>query len=123
MDEQTTEIKIERIDPAAAGGPLTFAISGEIDLAVADELTEAIEPAASAGSQPLVIDLVGTSFIDSSGIRVLLKAHRLLAEAGEQCALVLAPGSVAERTLELTGVTDAFPTFPSREAAVAELTP
>ena len=54
--------------------------SGEIDLAVADQLREAIIAALTGGTLRVVVDLTDVWFLDSSGIRALLVAHKFATE-------------------------------------------
>lgn len=115
-------MSIERLAPQSGDGAVaTVVLSGEIDLSVADKLESALELDGSGDARSLLVDMTGVRFIDSSGIRVLLSAHRDLTANGGAWALVLESGSVVERTLELTAVTEVLPTFASRELALAEL--
>ena len=45
-------------------------LEGDIDMAVADDVRDAIEEAARSGAR--VVDLSGVTFMDSSGLRALL---------------------------------------------------
>lgn len=75
-------------------------VRGDIDLATAGELWATID----AGLAPdhVVIDLAETSFIDSSGLTVLVKAHRRLEEVGG--VLVLrSPNPAARKLFDITG--------------------
>ncbi len=83
-------------------GQIVVAVSGEIDLSTGDELWAAIEEAATR-SPRLVIDLTETTFIDSSGLAVLVRAHHRLGQIPE--AVVLrAPSSAARKVLDISGV-------------------
>lgn len=89
-------------DPA---GRAVLAVNGEVDLAIADRL--AAELAAALNSGAAVIDLSGVGFIDSSGVRELLRANQSAAEAG--AALVLrTPSAACRRVLEISGVWSEF---------------
>ena len=72
-------------------------ISGEVDMSVADTLTE------SLNRPRLLVDMSGVTFIDSTGTNCLLVAL----EASE--TLVLRRSAAVERLLELAGVSDLFP--------------
>jgi len=58
------------------GDRSTVELRGELDLAGVDRAREAIEQAERAESPLLVLDLSQLEFIDSTGIAVLLEAHR-----------------------------------------------
>ncbi|MEO7556516.1 MAG: STAS domain-containing protein [Acidimicrobiales bacterium] len=80
----------------------TVTATGEIDVATAPQLTAAI---ASITDGPVVLDLSGVGFMDSSGIGALLTAHDLLAAAGRQ--LRVGPRSpVVDRVLNVSGADD-----------------
>lgn len=72
-------------------------VTGEIDLAVAETLAEALK------APHLLVDMSGVSFIDSSGTRCLLTALE------QSDSLVLRRSSDVDRLLELSGVADLFP--------------
>ena len=50
--------------------------SGDVDMAVADRLQDVITAHLSNGAVRVVVDLGDVTFLDSSGIRALLLAHR-----------------------------------------------
>jgi anti-sigma B factor antagonist len=78
--------------------------SGEIDLASATRVDNALEP---FSGQPVVLDLRGVDFMDSAGLKVLLSHRARIEESGGDLRLVVGEGAVI-RLLELTGVSDAF---------------
>jgi anti-anti-sigma factor len=61
-----------RIDVAHLDGEAVLAIHGEVDMACADQLRAAIAEG-HAGSAVVVLDLAGVSFMDSSGLNVLIR--------------------------------------------------
>lgn len=80
---------------------------GELDLAVADHMEAEARGLWRSGRRLLVIDLRGLSFIDSSGVRMLLG---LCADARDGLRLELIPGAPAvQRVFELTGTLEALP--------------
>jgi anti-sigma B factor antagonist len=83
----------------------TLLVSGEIDLSTAPRLGRAIEAAAVAGV-PLVLDLTGVDFIDSTGARVLAVAERSMAEQGSD--LLIVPSEFVARVFEIAGLEEAF---------------
>lgn len=64
-------------------------VLGELDMATAEVLLAQVDDALAAAPQRLVIDLTGTSFIDSTGCRELLNAAKRGAEAGVPVELVV----------------------------------
>ena len=94
-------------------------ISGELDLAVADRLDEALQRA--IGEADLVIvGLESCEFIDSSGIAVVLRAQGQLAERGGRLG-VYGPQSQVLRVLSMTGLTANGLVFDSADEALAAL--
>jgi anti-anti-sigma factor len=79
-------------------------LEGELDLAVADRLSEALERAASEGDR-VVIGLERCTFIDSTGIAIIVKAHRELAQQGRALTVYGASDQVL-RILSITGLTN-----------------
>ena len=81
--------------------------TGELDLATAPALEEALGRAFDGGSARVVLDLRELEFIDSSGLRTLLTARRRSEDAGAQFSLVAGHRGL-ERTLEIAGVHKVF---------------
>ena len=57
------------------GDEVVLHLCGELDLAVKEQLRTAVA-AARVGERPLVLDLTEVTFLDSSGLAVVLEAHR-----------------------------------------------
>ncbi|HEX8101247.1 MAG TPA: STAS domain-containing protein [Solirubrobacteraceae bacterium] len=85
-----------------AGGQAVLEFEGDLDVLGIAEAREAVRRAQD-GASTVVLDLRGLRFMDSSGLRVVLEAHRrAAAEAGR---LLIAPGDGAvRRVLDLSGV-------------------
>jgi anti-sigma B factor antagonist len=82
-------------------GSYTVALRGELDIATADQLTAALDGVAPAPGERLVIDLTAISFMDSTGLRVLIAANGAATEGGYELFIVTGD-SPAKRVLELT---------------------
>jgi len=83
-------------------------LSGECDLSVTGQLSDALNAQIAGGQQHLTVDLSGLRFADSACIRVLVKAHRALTERGGTLELAFPQRSVA-RVLSLLGVDQRLP--------------
>ena len=70
------------------------------------------------GADRVVVDLADVSFMDSSGLGVLIGALRRLRELGGHLALVCGEGPV-RRVLAITGLDRLFPVHGSVERAMA----
>lgn len=76
---------------------------GEIDLATAPAVQASLQELSAAGFAELVLDLRDVTFIDSSGIRLLLEWTRRAEEAGIRFGYVPGPDPVRQ-ALQITGV-------------------
>lgn len=83
-------------------GVRVLTAAGEIDHQSGDVLAQALD--VSGAPRPrVVVDLGRVTFMDSSGINILITAHRALTEAGGWLRLAR-PGPSVERVLRLVGV-------------------
>ncbi len=84
-------------------GSIVLRLQGELDMATAPGLARAMDTALDARPATLALDLSGLTFLDSTGICVLITACR---RAGDQgCAFVLrSPCRPVLKALRLTGV-------------------
>jgi len=96
-------------------------VEGEFDLAVAEQFQEALERTGPEYSQVL-IGLENCEFVDSTGIAVLVQAHRRFAEEGRRVVLYAPTGQVL-RVLSVTGLTSNGLAFESAAEALAAATP
>jgi anti-sigma B factor antagonist len=76
-------------------------VSGEVDLASSPDLDTAIIAAIESGSSSLVIDLTDVSFMDSSGLGVIVRGLKRCREADKDLDLVI----TNERVLKVFGIT------------------
>lgn len=97
------------------GRCLTLRLVGELDHAAAQTVMPGIEDAVEEYlPRRCVLDLTGVSFMDSSGIAVILKTDRLLRQTGGVLALSDVPGQV-RRVLDVAGLTKIVPVLDDRE--------
>jgi anti-sigma B factor antagonist len=108
-----------RTDPQE-GDVAVVAITGELDAATAPRLTDALENTIESSPTAVLVDLSECSFIDSTGLGVIVSARARLVEEGRRFEICCA-GAQARRILEITGLDDAFGFFDTREAALTEL--
>jgi anti-anti-sigma factor len=100
-------------------GAREIQIDGELDLAVAGELDEVLAKAAEQ-CQRILVCLERCTFIDSSGIAVILRAHNRMQEEGNRL-LAYGPTDQVLRVLSMTGLTANGLVFDSAEEALAAL--
>jgi anti-sigma B factor antagonist len=90
------------------GGPgrLVVRVRGAVDMATHAELGTALDAALAADAlRELVVDLEDVTFLDSSGVRVLLEA-RIAAAAHDARLVVRNPQPIVERVLQITSVAE-----------------
>lgn len=92
-------------------------VTGEIDLATAPELESTLS--GLVGPSRTIVDLSDVSFIDSTGLRVLLTIHEAAESAGGRLVLICAEGPVT-KLFAITGVHDLLHIASTRDAAVAD---
>lgn len=97
-------LTIQRSDDAR--GPV-LTLGGELDLESAPELSRRLRELEEAKAGRVLIDLASLEFMDSSGLSVLVQAHRSAQGSGTQLALRPGPPQV-QRLFELTGMTQRF---------------
>ena len=94
-------VDVQRRDDVAIVQP-----HGELDLATVETLLAALDGIENAGR--LVLDLRGLSFLDSTGLRLLVALHRRSQRDGFQLTLV-APAAPADRAIRLSGLDQVLP--------------
>ena len=92
------DTRVDRLD-----GEIVVTVLGEIDLATGPLLWECIATAIPDAERRLVIDLSGTTFIDSTGMAVFVQAHKHLRHRGAELIL-RAPQASARKVLSITGL-------------------
>jgi anti-sigma B factor antagonist len=80
---------------------------GELDLATAPEVDRQLERLRAAGCTELVLDLRAVPFMDSSGLRVVLRWNELAAKNGCVFTLIRGP-ELVQRVFQATRVADAL---------------
>jgi anti-sigma B factor antagonist len=92
-------------------------VEGEIDLAVADQLREALEEAGAEHDQ-ILIGLQRCEFIDSTAIAVIVHAHNEMATRGQRVTVYGACSQVL-RILSITGLTQNGLVFETADEALS----
>ncbi|MFI9569617.1 STAS domain-containing protein [Streptomyces rishiriensis] len=107
------------IDHTAVDGVRVVTVRGEIDHAVAKELTEALLSHGSVTPPRTVVDLSGVTFMDSSGINTLIAAHQSISDAQGWLRISDAQPSVL-RLLELVGLDQVIGCHPTVQQALTD---
>jgi anti-anti-sigma factor len=95
------------IDIVWDGASVTLRLSGEMDMSTAELVREAALAAIDQGHPDVDIDMSAVTFMDSTGLQVLLETSRRAESAGGRLQLV-DPTRAVKRVLEVTGVKQLF---------------
>jgi anti-sigma B factor antagonist len=87
-------------------------VQGEVDLYTSSQLRDAILRLAEEAENRIVVDLNNVSFMDSSGLGVLVAGLKRARERGGELALVFGEGSV-QKVIGITGLDKIFATHRS----------
>jgi anti-sigma B factor antagonist len=93
-----------KIDRVTEGDTVTLRCVGELDVVHADQLMLAAGDALASGGRTLWVDASGLGFVDSSGLRAIVRACEQCGEAGGSATVVVASGSPLLRLLKLSGM-------------------
>lgn len=99
-------------------GRSVISVSGEVDLLTAPVLRERMTASVESADGGMVLDLSGVTFLDSSGLGVILGAHRRLRERDRSLQLVATAPAVI-KILTLTGLDKVFDVHDSVDDALA----
>ncbi len=110
MTEETEIQSLAR--PPAPEQATVVALPVEIDMASKGDATTGLTAAITAGPRLVIADLTGTTFIDSSGARILCLAHRDAVARGVQLRFAINHPSVL-RVLQLMGYDQVLPIYPT----------
>ncbi|GAA2510766.1 STAS domain-containing protein [Pilimelia columellifera subsp. columellifera] len=95
-----------------------ISVAGELDMATAPELQTHVNELTEQGCQRLIFDLGDTSFCDSTGLSVFVRAKNTCDAAGGDLRLA-APQRGVRRILEVSGLIDVLPTYDTVEDAIS----
>lgn len=106
------------IEPRVTRDTLVIRVGGEMDLKVSGEFRSEIDRLLDEfESRNLILDLQDVTFIDSSGLGVILGRYKKVANCGGKMAISGARPQVF-RILELSGVLRIINLYPSDEEAL-----
>jgi anti-sigma B factor antagonist len=101
MDDQPDDLTVDfTIDSSIDGDTAVIRITGEIDIASREALTNAAQQAIAAGASRIILDMSEVTFMDSSGISAVITAQAI-------APLTLRnPSDAVQRLIAATGLTD-----------------
>lgn len=100
-------------------------MDGELDLSTATQLEAPLEEAVASPASSVLIDLADCTFIDSTGIAMVVRAWQRVDSAagngGEGGLVLCCQNEQVRRVLEVTGLEHSLRVFETRDEAVAAL--
>jgi anti-sigma B factor antagonist len=104
--------------PAMINGLPVVTAPAEIDIDTAEAFRAVLLRAAADGHATIVVDLTGTRFCDSGGLKVLDAAHQRALDEGGELRLVLPASGTVVRVLAITGLNRCIPCFTGLDQAL-----
>ena len=100
------------------GGQAVVVLRGELDLAVTPGAASHLIAAVAACGPFVIVDLAALESLGYGGLGVLVRVLKWTRDGGGEMSLA-APQPQVHRVLDITGLIDVFPVFPSVEQAVS----
>jgi anti-sigma B factor antagonist len=101
-------------------GRTVLSLIGDVDVYSVTVLREQLLALAAAGHHRIALDLAGLTFMDSSGLGVLVGAVKRAEAGGGGLGLIAVPEHTL-RVLRITGLAKVMPTFAARDEALVWL--
>lgn len=98
-----------------------LSVEGELDIASAPRMLSALNDAFATLAIPLVVDLSRVDFMDSTGLALLMNAHRRVRRLGHGFA-ICCPSGPLSRIFEIADMVETLRVFPDRPAALEAAT-
>jgi anti-sigma B factor antagonist len=96
-----------RVRPERDGDGYVLTVSGELDLATHGILSGELKRAEASEAKRILLDLGGLTFMDSTGLAVLVEAHARSATNGIPLRIFPVCGQVRE-IIKMTGLMEIF---------------
>jgi anti-sigma B factor antagonist len=104
------------VDVLFADSVTILDLEGEIDIFTATEFKEALLRSIDGGARGIVVDATKVTFMDSTGLSVLMSAQSRLRPLGGR--LAIACNQRVDRLLKVSGLHDSFALYPDRDEAL-----
>jgi len=107
-----------QVETRHEGDTAVVAATGEVDVYTAPALDAEITGLLQGGSSRLVVDLTGVSFLDSTGLGVLVKGLKSARDAGGSMHLVVTSERI-RKIFDITGLDASLPLHDTVDDALA----
>jgi anti-sigma B factor antagonist len=105
--ERDFDSDFSEIDVSYSGSEAVITLTGELDLSNAPTLHECLLEASSGGADTIEVDIARLTFIDSTGLGVLVAAQKRLKSNGGSL-VISGPTARVMRVLAVSGLTSYF---------------
>ena len=96
------------VETARNDDRLAIIATGELDMSTADKLDDAVRAAETTDAKRIIIDLSEVTFMDSSGLKLLLEANARSQANSNRLRLIRGPRRV-QRVFEMTKTEEKLP--------------
>jgi anti-sigma B factor antagonist len=110
------------VERSSTEGVELLLVEGELDIATAPRLISVLNRAVQEALRSLVVDLSDVDFMDSTGLALLINAHRRLTRRSKGFAVVCPPGPL-RRVFAVTDMVETLQVVPDRDSAWAVVAP
>ena len=111
----TSQRFVAAVDQLDNGTPVV-SVMGEVDMATAPSLEQALLDATEDRTGEVIVDLTGCNFFDSTGLHALLATREQLERSNRPLTVALSNPSVL-KIFQITGLDELFEIYPSLRAA------
>jgi anti-anti-sigma factor len=108
-----------RVDVEERADHAVISATGEIDAGNADEVGAAVEAALADGQRRILLDFAQVTFIDSSGLGMLVRSHRQ-AEAAQATFAVVRPSVHTRKLIRVLGLDQLLAVYDTEEEALSD---
>jgi anti-sigma B factor antagonist len=105
------------IELSMADGTASLYLDGQLDISCGDRFIACLREARDAEPHDLVVDMREVTFIDSTGLSLLLKADGLARQNQFDLHIVRSPTEIVQAVMEATGVDKFLPLVDKPPAA------
>jgi anti-anti-sigma factor len=107
-------VRLLQIHAADRGDRYVVAPRGDLDMSTVERLRRAVSQAEATDAERIVIDLSALTFMDSSGLKLLLEVHARSQADPDRLSIIRGPRRV-QRVFELTRTETALPFFEAND--------
>lgn len=113
--------ELAEVSVETAGDTVVAHVNGEVDLSNVDDIRTVLIEAVSHESECLVLDLTGTTYLDSTGVRLLFELAERLQGRRQELRLVVDEDAMVNRVIILTQLHQRVPLDRTVDDALAAL--